>query len=74
MIVEKNLAGTAALPVHVLFEDIDNPTYVWITFLDEYNEEMDFLYDTKRKGILQEENGRISKLACYRRYTMFGWL
>lgn len=71
MVVEKNLGEvTAALPVHVVFEDIDNPTYVWITFLDEYNEEMDFLYDTRRKGILQEENSRISKLACYRRYTV----
>lgn len=71
MVVEKNLGEvTAVLPVHVLFEDIDKPTFVWITFLDEYNEESFFLYDTKRKGILQEENRRISPLACYRRYTM----
>ena len=71
MVVEKKTDEViAALPVSVLFNNIEQPNYVWIAFIDENNEEMEFLYDTRRKGILQEENSEISKLACYRRYTM----
>lgn len=71
MVVEKNDGRKfAALPVIVSFENLDKPNYAWITFVDEYDEQMDFLYDTKRKGILQEENTNLPKLECYRRYSI----
>ena len=74
MVVEKS-DGTAfaAVDVQVSFPELEKPNYCWISFLDEYGEEMDFLYDTKREGILQNENPNLRKLVCYRRYTMLDY-
>lgn len=72
MIVRKRFfkgSEIAALPVSVKFEDLNKPNYVWISFVDEYGDDTDFLYDTRRQGILQEENMYLKPLVCYRRYT-----
>lgn len=73
MIAKKSqLMGSemAAFPVSVYFENLNKPNYVWITFIDEYNDNCEFLYDTRKMGILQEENHVLRPLTCYRRYTM----
>jgi len=72
MIVRKRFfkgSEIAALPVSVKFQDLNKPNYVWISFVDEYGDDTDFLYDTRRQGILQEENMYLKPLVCYRRYT-----
>ncbi len=72
MIVRKRFfkgSEIAALPVSVRFEDLNKPNYVWISFVDEYGDDTDFLYDTRRQGILQEENMYLKPMVCYRRYT-----
>lgn len=72
MVVRKRFfkgSEIAALPVSVRFEDLTRPNYVWISFVDEYGDDTDFLYDTRRQGILQEENMYLKPMVCYRRYT-----
>ena len=69
MVVETGNKQLAAFPVFVLFFDMSDPSLVSISYKDEYNDPMSFLYDTKRKGILKEENPKLPKLTCYRRYT-----
>ena len=72
MVVKKRFftgSEIAALPVSVRFDSLDRPNYVWISFVDEYGDDADFLYDTRRQGILQEENRYLKPLVCYRRYT-----
>ena len=69
MVVEAGNKQLAAFPVFVFFLDMNDPSRVSISYKDEYNDPMSFLYDTKRKGILKEENPKLPKLTCYRRYT-----
>lgn len=73
MLVKKSFyqgSELAALPVSVRFDDLNRPNYAWVSFIDEeYGEETDFLYDTRKQGILQEENPMLKSLVCYRRYT-----
>ena len=69
MVIETNFTQLAAFPVSVLFLDLEDPSIVSISFKDEYGDQMSFLYDTRRKGILKEENPNLPKLTCYRRYT-----
>ena len=72
MVVRKRFfkgSEIASLPVSVKFEDLNKPNYVWISFVDEYGDDTDFLYDTRRQGILQEENMYLKPMVCYRRYT-----
>ena len=69
MVVETTEKKLAAFPVFVLFLDMSDPSLVSISFMDEYNDSMSFLYDTRRRGILKEENPNLPKLTCYRRYT-----
>ena len=73
MVVKKSFykgSEIAALPVTVRFDDLSQPNYAWISFVDdEYGDEMDFLYDTRKQGILQEENLSLKPMVCYRRYT-----
>ena len=59
----------ASLPVSVRFDDLNRPNYVWISFVDDYGDDIDFLYDTRKQGILQEENPLLRPMVCYRRYT-----
>ena len=63
-------SAIAAFPVLVRFDDLTKPNYAWISFVDEYGDDADFLYDTKKNGILQEENSRLKPLICYVRYTL----
>ena len=70
MVVEKSGGEImAAFPVRVEFFDLAYPGRVWIGFFDEYGDPTGFLYDTRRKGILQEENSQLRKSECYRRYS-----
>ena len=74
MVVKKSFyqgSEIASLPVTVRFDDLNRPNYAWVSFIDdEYGDEMDFLYDTRKQGILQEENPTLKPLVCYRRYTV----
>lgn len=69
MVAENRGEKLAAFPVSVLFLDPSDPNLVSISFTDEYGDDLSFLYDTKRRGILKEENPKLPKLTCYRRYT-----
>lgn len=69
MVVETNYKQLAAFPVSVMFLDMSDPSIVTISFADEYGDPTSFLYDTRRKGLLKEENPNLPKLTCYRRYT-----
>ena len=71
MVVKKNVKeNLAAFPVCVEFFDLQRPREVWIQFIDECEEATDFLYDTERRGLLQEENPQLRKRECYRRYSL----
>lgn len=69
MVVETSFKQLAAFPVSVMFLDLSDPSIVSISFKDEYGDQTAFLYDTRRKGVLKEENPHLPKLTCYRRYT-----
>ena len=71
MVAEKS-DGTilAAFPINVEFPDLKAPGLLWISFADEYGDKTEFLYDTRRKVILKEENPALRKLECYRRYSV----
>lgn len=71
MVAEKR-DGTilAAFPINVEFPDLKAPGLLWISFADEYGDKTEFLYDTRRKVILKEENPALRKLECYRRYSV----
>jgi hypothetical protein len=69
MVIEAGSSKLAAFPVRVVFQDLNDPSTVAISFEDEYGDMTSFLYDTRRKALLKEENPMLSKLTCYRRYT-----
>jgi hypothetical protein len=58
----------AAYPVNVNFYDTDKLKYVKLSFLDDDEPEV-FLYDSKRKIIVKEENRDLPRTERYRRYT-----
>ncbi len=69
MVVEKtSYFPLAAFEVKVTFPNVKDPSLAWIEFYDG-DEPTNFLYDTKRKAVLQEENGFLNKKACYVRYS-----
>lgn len=58
----------AAYPVNVNFFNTDKLKYVKLSFLDDGEPEV-FLYDSKRKIIVKEENRDLPRTERYRRYT-----
>ena len=70
MVVEKTkLFPLAAFEVKVFFEDVRDPSLIWVEFYEDEDSSQNFLYDTKRHAFLQEENSQLNKKACYVRYT-----
>ena len=70
MVVEKtSLFQLAAFRVRVYFENIKDPSAIWVEFYEDEESSQGFLYDTKRHAFLQEENSMLNKKACYVRYT-----
>ncbi len=72
MVVENRGKKLAAFPVSVYFPNLADPNLVSLSFKDEFDDDTSFLYDTKRKGILKEENPKLPKPTAYRRYTELG--
>lgn len=58
----------ASYPVNVNFYNANKLKYVKLSFLDD-NEPEVFLYDSKRRIIVKEENRELSRTERYRRYT-----
>lgn len=58
----------AAYPVNVNFYDTDKIKHIKLSFLDDEEPDV-FLYDSKRKIIVKEENRDLHYTERYRRYT-----
>lgn len=60
----------AALKARVTFDSLTDPENVVLKYHNRYDEDVDFLYDTRYKGILVNENNALTRRAQYRRYTV----
>lgn len=71
LVVEK-APGDCVAAVHVVveFDSLKDPETVMLKFHNRYDEDIEFLYDTRNKGILINENNALSRRAQYRRYTV----
>lgn len=69
MIVGKKFL-IATFPVFVHFFDLDHLQNTYITYVDDYDEGTEFLYDEYLRFIVKHEDRSLSKSKAYRRYKI----
>ena len=68
IVVDYRRTCVATFTVNVEFLDLEHLGQTHITFVDDDEEELEFLYDGSSRIIVKQEDPRLSKSQAYRRY------